>query len=113
MADPARPAAAAKDVEILVLRHENPILRRTNPKPPMDRADRAALAALIRRSRRPSCPLAPHPRGATQQVTGRIEYSSPTGSPHSIGLSSVTTSGPGTPSVGGRVPPQLPAYRSR
>ena len=40
--------SAAKDVEILVLRHENAILRRTNPKPRMDWADRAALAALIR-----------------------------------------------------------------
>ena len=39
---------AAKDVEILVLRHENAILRRTSPKPRTDWADRAALAALIR-----------------------------------------------------------------
>jgi len=39
---------AAKDVEILVLRHENAILRRTKPKPGLDWADRAALTALIR-----------------------------------------------------------------
>jgi hypothetical protein len=39
---------AAKDVEILVLRHENAILRRTNPRPRMDWANRATLAALIR-----------------------------------------------------------------
>jgi hypothetical protein len=39
---------AAKDVEILVLRHENAILRRTKPKPRLDWADRAALTALIR-----------------------------------------------------------------
>jgi hypothetical protein len=39
---------AAKDVEILVLRHENAILRRQHPKPRLDRADRAVLAAPIR-----------------------------------------------------------------
>jgi putative transposase len=37
--------SAAKDVEILVLRHENAILRRNNPRPRMDWADRATLAA--------------------------------------------------------------------
>ena len=39
--------AAAKDLEIVVLRHENAVLRRQT-KPRFDRADRAALAALIR-----------------------------------------------------------------
>ncbi|RKR86663.1 homeodomain-containing protein [Micromonospora pisi] len=39
---------AAKNVEILVLRHENAILRRRNPAPRLDWADRAVLAALIK-----------------------------------------------------------------
>ena len=55
-------SSAAKDLELLVLRHEVAVLRRANPKPRLDWGDRALFAPRIQLlPRQLSRPPAGHP----------------------------------------------------
>jgi len=105
---------AATDMEILVLRHQLVVLRRQTPRPRLEPADRALLAALSRvlpRSGwscflvRPETLLRWHRRlvaGAWTPGTAR-----PAGRRWTWGCSSCSSAWPG------RTPPGLPAHRGR
>ena len=67
-------ASSAKDVELLVLRHEVAVLRITNPRPRLDWADRALSAALIQR-------LPAALRGHRRLVTKKWTYPNRSGRP--------------------------------
>jgi hypothetical protein len=82
MARPSWPVPASKDAQLLVLRHEVTMLRQTQPRPRMDCADHAVLAApILQRIRTSSMKdqvktddtvLAPHREGLFSRCPGGV-----------------------------------------
>jgi putative transposase len=78
-------SSASKDAELLVLRHEVAVLRRTNPRPRLDWADRGARCADPAPASKAADAPAGHPRHVLRWhrrlVTRRWTYPHRTGRP--------------------------------